>query len=250
MERHCEATRTHIEESKKIQYLESKGLRVDASKKPWDIYFPHDPKADLDDAREEEAEDILFFYYPSSGKWRRQWEKTYDIAKNVEELHEKILAYVRANYVVPTQEEADELNELVRETRREYWQSAAEKVIALFKDFKYTLAEHGIPIANAERRGTTLLFSFEVEDILYTIDAMKMEYTTERRGGRANYRSYSFTNCKDMLDTVKLFFWEFRGIEVLPKISLVDLLKTPKAASMQKARRWNNVPQPVSSLKD
>jgi hypothetical protein len=128
-----------------------------------------------------------------------------------------------------TVEEAQELEQLKQEAAHNFKESATRKAINVLKDLKKTLPEYGLELYHNNES-----WFFDVEDTAYVIDPYCKEYHPARPGRGGNSSGwYPFTDCKSLLETIKLYFWEYRGIEVIPEIELLPLLNTKHARAMQ-----------------
>jgi hypothetical protein len=135
----------------------------------------------------------------------------------------------------PTLEEEFELKQLETEVLKTTKETIYRRAINTIREFKDTLPKYGLQLLYNNEE-----WFFEVNDTTYVLDPFDKEYHPVRPGRGGNSSGwYPFTNCKSLLETIKLYFWEYRGIEVIPEIELLPLLNTKHAISMQQNRKYS-----------
>ncbi len=134
----------------------------------------------------------------------------------------------------PTLEEEFELKQLEAEVLKTTKETIYRRAINTIREFKDTLPKYGLHLLYNNEE-----WFFEVNDTTYILDPFDKEYHPVRPGRGGNSSGwYPFTDCKSLLETIKLYFWEYRGVEVIPKIELLPLLSTNHARAMQQNRRF------------
>lgn len=127
----------------------------------------------------------------------------------------------------------------IEQLKREAQEADRRRAIESLVDFKSTLSKYGISLCYRYDEEQGEIWYFEIEMSIYSIDFWDKQYNVYRPGrGGNNGKWYSYTDCLSLLNTIKLYFWEYKGIEVIPEIDLLPLLNTPQARNMQKARKW------------
>ncbi len=135
----------------------------------------------------------------------------------------------------PTVEEAKELEEMKQKANAVFKETATRKAINVLVEFRETLPKYNLQLFHNNEQ-----WFFELEDTAYVIDPYCKEYHPIRPGRGGNSSGwYPFTDCKSLLETIKLYFWEYRGVEVLPEIELLPLLSTKHARAMQQNRKYS-----------
>jgi hypothetical protein len=134
----------------------------------------------------------------------------------------------------PTLEEEFELKQLEAEVLKTTKETIYRRAINTIREFKDTLPKYGLHLLYNNEE-----WFFEVNDTTYILDPFDKEYHPVRPGRGGNSSGwYPFTDCKSLLETIKLYFWEYRGVEVIPKIELLPLLSTNHARAMQQNHRF------------
>lgn len=163
------------------------------------------------------GEDYLYYYTCTTHKYRRQGTTKWYQARDVRQFINTVRAVQKADANIKSIE--DQQVALTEQIQR-------ERVYELMKDYLTTLPKHGLTLFKMGEN-----WCFEVEGIDYYIDFEERKYYPHGGNG------YRFQDCLSMLETIKLYFWEYKGIEVLPDIELLPLLKTDKAKNMQNRRK-------------
>jgi hypothetical protein len=136
----------------------------------------------------------------------------------------------------PTVEEAFQLQQLKTEAYSELKQTTTRRAINVLREFKEILPQYGLTLYYNNEE-----WFFIVENTAYVLNPYSKEYHPVRPGRGGNSSGwYPFTDCKSLLETIKLYFWEYRGIEVIPEIELLPLLNTKHARSMQQNRKYSS----------
>lgn len=125
------------------------------------------------------------------------------------------------------------------QAKREAEEESRSEALKSLEDFKKTLPKHELALIYRYDEVQGEIFYFKIEGAVYSLDFWEKEYNIRRPGkGGNNGKWYSYTDCQSLLNIIKIYYWEYKGIEVLPNIELIPLLNTALAKNMQKARKW------------
>lgn len=112
-----------------------------------------------------------------------------------------------------------------------------QKSISVLEDFKSTLPKYGLKLLFGKLENGSYTFYFKIHDTTYHINPFRKEYYTTRFGSKEKSKNYLFKDCTNLLIQSKLFFWQFRGIKVLPDVDVTPQLRKIKAKNVKNTER-------------